>query len=89
MQIQPVCFIDVIKMFTTKHSSLLFIFTFSAAPECESGQFSCATYKFNQTNCIPSQYKCDKEKDCIDGSDELNCSKSQLLLIINYRQDPK
>ena len=48
---------------------------FAAAPECDAGQFSCESYKFNHTNCIPSHYRCDKEKDCHDNSDEQTCSK--------------
>ena len=54
-------------------------FIFTAAPECDAGQFSCESYKFNHTNCIPSHYRCDKEKDCHDNSDEQTCSKYILL----------
>ena len=53
----------------------IWCFIFTAAPECDAGQFSCESYKFNHTNCIPSHYQCDKEKDCHDGSDEQTCSK--------------
>lgn len=47
----------------------------SAAPDCDSGQFTCSQYKFNHTSCIPPHFKCDKEVDCHDKSDEQSCSK--------------
>ena len=53
----------------------MFSVYFSAAPECDAGQWSCSAYKFNNTNCIPSHHRCDKEVDCHDQSDEQNCSK--------------
>ena len=55
---------------------------FTAAPECDAGQFSCVSYKFNHTNCIPSHFRCDKEQDCHDGSDEESCSKYLTFLSI-------
>lgn len=55
-----------------------FSFSFAAAPECDAGQFSCVIYKFNHTNCIPSHYRCDKEQDCHDSSDEQTCSEYNL-----------
>merc|ERR1711981_706614 len=27
------------------------------APECDAGQWSCVTYKFNHTNCISSHFR--------------------------------
>lgn len=47
----------------------------SAPPECEPNQFSCNRYQFNETYCIPPHYKCDMTQDCIDGSDESDCSE--------------
>lgn len=39
--------------------------------KCEPGYFACP-----EKSCIPEQWVCDKEKDCVDGADELNCNKS-------------
>ena len=70
--------------FTSECATILTRCYFSIAdPEsgglapCEAGQFECHTqiYSANHTNCIPLQYKCDKEADCHDGSDELGCGK--------------
>ena len=37
---------------------------------CEDGQFRC------QNNlCISQDWVCDAENDCLDSSDELNCSE--------------
>ncbi|EDS40558.1 conserved hypothetical protein [Culex quinquefasciatus] len=44
-------------------------------PECEQGQISCGQYVFNKTYCIPPHYKCDMTVDCVDGTDESDCSK--------------
>ena len=35
---------------------------------CRTDQFQCANFE-----CIPQMWRCDKEKDCDDGSDEQNC----------------
>lgn len=36
---------------------------------CTVNQFKC-----NDGRCIISSYKCDNENDCMDGSDEANCT---------------
>jgi hypothetical protein len=39
--------------------------------ECEDDEFQCVgDYK-----CIPGRFQCDGMKDCVDHSDEKNCSK--------------
>lgn len=43
-------------------------------PECEQGQISCGQYVFNKTYCIPPHYKCDMTVDCVDGTDESDCT---------------
>ncbi|CAH1155627.1 unnamed protein product [Phaedon cochleariae] len=43
-------------------------------PECESGQITCRQYIWNKTYCIPPHYRCDMTVDCIDGSDESECT---------------
>ena len=57
-------------------------FYFTAAPECDAGQWSCSAYKFNNTNCIPNHHRCDKEVDCHDQSDEQNCSKLSFYIFL-------
>lgn len=47
----------------------------TAPPDCEPGQLTCRQYIFNKTYCIPPHYRCDMNVDCIDGSDESECSK--------------
>ncbi|XP_060535234.1 low-density lipoprotein receptor-related protein 2 [Cylas formicarius] len=45
-----------------------------APPDCEPGQLTCRQYIFNKTYCIPPHYRCDMNVDCIDGSDESECT---------------
>ncbi|XP_044762088.1 low-density lipoprotein receptor-related protein 2 [Coccinella septempunctata] len=46
-------------------------------PECEQGQITCRQYIWNKTYCIPPYYRCDKTVDCIDGTDEVECTYRQ------------
>lgn len=44
------------------------------APDCEPGQLTCRQYIWNKTYCLPPHYRCDMTVDCIDGSDETECT---------------
>ena len=46
--------------------SVLFL---SSGHACPNDQFLC-----NNGECIKFYYRCNKDTDCIDGSDEANCS---------------
>lgn len=47
----------------------------AAEVTCAPNQFQCGMSK----RCIPRVWVCDRDKDCVDGSDEpANCSKIQL-----------
>ncbi|CAG4963235.1 unnamed protein product [Colias eurytheme] len=43
-------------------------------PECEAGQLTCGQYVWNKTYCIPPHYRCDMYVDCVDGTDEADCT---------------
>lgn len=48
---------------------------YAAEVTCAPNQFQCAVTK----RCIPRVWVCDRDNDCVDGSDEpANCSKEQL-----------
>ena len=42
-----------------------------APPECEAGEYMCP----DSEQCIPRMFLCDRQNDCLDGSDEANCSE--------------
>ncbi|KAK9496801.1 hypothetical protein O3M35_012994 [Rhynocoris fuscipes] len=43
--------------------------------KCASGQFSCA----DGSGCIKTIQRCDAVRDCVDGSDEMNCEEQGCL----------
>ena len=48
----------------------------AAEVTCAPNQFQCAITK----RCIPRVWVCDRDNDCVDGSDEpANCSKPPLI----------
>ena len=38
---------------------------------CDEDMFTCK----DVAQCIPTRWLCDQDTDCLDGSDEANCSK--------------
>lgn len=57
---------------------------FPAPPECEAGQLTCGQYVWNKTYCIPPHYRCDMHVDCVDGTDEADCSEYSPLFYIYF-----
>ncbi|KAJ8675255.1 hypothetical protein QAD02_011041 [Eretmocerus hayati] len=44
------------------------------APTCGADHFTCLTSKSSDSkDCIPQTWKCDGQRDCADGSDEIGC----------------
>ena len=47
---------------------------------CSSSQFTC-----NNGNCVPLSYKCDRDNDCGDNSDDFGCGKNDVIARIGAR----
>ena len=45
-------------------------YSLTAPKTCDPEQFTCSNGQ-----CIPQGWICDDNEDCVDGSDEQNCSK--------------
>ncbi|XP_071451711.1 low-density lipoprotein receptor-related protein 2 [Hetaerina americana] len=48
-------------------------------PDCDPGQLSCGQYVWNKTYCIPTHHRCDMTVDCVDGTDEADCTYRKCL----------
>lgn len=47
---------------------------------CDANEHKC----LDAGNCITDRWVCDGDRDCKDGSDELNCRKSPLKTLIFF-----
>lgn len=84
------CFNNTIQSFSITHIynkfrikiTLYFVCFRTAPPECEPTLLPCRQYHWNKTYCYPPHYRCDVTVDCVDGSDEADCSEYIIILII-------
>ena len=52
---------------------------FLTAHNCSGDQFGCSNGR-----CIPAQWRCDRDDDCGDMSDETDCRKAQSFLFFLF-----
>ncbi|XP_057289883.1 low-density lipoprotein receptor-related protein 2-like [Hydractinia symbiolongicarpus] len=52
---------------------MFYVYTFHAGnvQRCRTGQFQCGV----DMKCIPDYWRCDSERDCLDGTDENECQQ--------------
>lgn len=52
---------------------MCYVYTFHAGnvQRCRTGQFQCSV----DMKCIPDYWRCDNERDCLDGTDENECQQ--------------
>ena len=48
---------------------------------CSSSEFTC-----NNGKCVPYLWKCDKNNDCGDNSDEFGCGKNDVMVVMGLRK---
>ncbi len=56
--------------FPVVHGLILLLFSTRTA-ECPNDHYTCSS----SGRCIATSLVCDENPDCVDGSDEINCSK--------------
>ncbi|XP_061178037.1 uncharacterized protein LOC133186756 [Saccostrea echinata] len=69
------CFYNSSTVQTKKGLSIRVISKLATGARCHSKEFLCETSK----NCISMEKRCNKQEDCIDGSDERNCQYAKCL----------
>ncbi len=72
------CMFQITSLITLQHSILkqnLLTTLGSGGQTCSPDQFMC-----QEGQCIPGKYRCDHVKDCVDNSDENDCSMSTINL---------
>lgn len=67
----------MIRIFNLMYTHLYLLYS-NVEYKCKVGQFECMN--LNKTYCVDSNVLCDGMRDCINGEDEMNCSKWSITL---------
>ncbi len=57
----------------------MIVISLSLVSGCNSFQFTC-----ENGQCIPIEWRCDFERDCFGGEDEVNCGGKTIIYIYIY-----